>query len=169
MRGLSRERNRERGRLRSIARSRSNRRKASWAQSTASPLTGRRRAGSWRRGLLRLLTKDRRPAANAGEGALAVAPTGRQRVPEVAVSGAAPPAEGRRGSFSQREPSSESPRMRRVARPKTASVLCQTHAAEAATAKNRGIWVRERQRELFDPQSGSRRCTKMPHGAASAG
>jgi len=41
-------------------------------------------------------------------------------------------------------------------------------ATEAATAKNRGIRRRERQRELSDPPHGNRRRTKMPRGAASA-
>jgi len=40
--------------------------------------------------------------------------------------------------------------------------------AEAATAKNRGIRRRERQRELFDPPHGNRRRTKMPRCAASS-
>jgi len=39
---------------------------------------------------------------------------------------------------------------------------------EAATAKNRGIRRRERQRELSDPPLGNRRRTKMPRCAASA-
>jgi len=52
---------------------------------------------------------------------------------------------------------------------KTTLVLRQTTiAAEAATAKNRGIRRWERQRELFDPPRGNRRRTKMPRRAASA-
>lgn len=41
-------------------------------------------------------------------------------------------------------------------------------ATEAATAKNRGIRRRERQRELSDPPHGNRHRTKMPRCAARA-
>jgi hypothetical protein len=64
----------------------------------ALPLTGWRHRGSWRRGVHRLLTKDGSRGGERESGDLAVAPTGRQRVSEVATSGEAPPAEGRRGS-----------------------------------------------------------------------
>jgi len=48
-------------------------------------------------------------------------------------------------------------------------MLCSTNiAVEAATAKNRGIHGRERQRELHASIRGIRQRTKMPRRAASA-
>jgi hypothetical protein len=101
-------------------------------------------------------------------GDLALAPTGRQRVSEVATSGEAPPAEGRRGSAAAESGWSGLPRMRGYPNQELLVLRQTTIAAEAATAKNRGIRRWERQRELFDPPHGNRRRTKMPRRAASA-
>jgi hypothetical protein len=101
-----------------------------------------------------------------GSGDPAVAPTWRQRVSEVAASGVASPAEGRRRFSANVSDRPGNPAC--VGHPsETTLELCQMLAAEAATAKNRGIRRRERQRELYDPHSGNRRCTKVPRDAAS--
>jgi hypothetical protein len=112
VRGLSRERNREREGLRSIARSRIEPTEGTLGSRPASPLTGWRRTGSWRRGVQRLLTKDGSRGGERERGDLAVAPTGRQRVSEVAASGGGSPSRRAQGVCSHRERSVVVSRMR---------------------------------------------------------
>jgi hypothetical protein len=74
------------------------------------------------------------------------APTTRQRASEVGTSGLAPSAERRRGSRSRR---GASPWVRaRPSEERLPRAPLDASAAEAATAKNRGIHQEERQREL---------------------